>query len=85
MRQTSLRCTVSPLSIKQSPPDDALSYSVVVHHDPNIYMYHQLGEILHARGDDDDAQDILKQGLTEANRLGEPKAAHELQALLDMI
>ena len=67
--------------------DDALSLlRKVVQYDPqHLYAYYQLGEILHARGDDDDAQDILEQGLTEANRLGEPKAAHELQSLLDMI
>ena len=67
--------------------DDALTLlRQVVKLDPDhLYAYYQLGEILNAQGEEDDAISFLEDGLTHAHRLGDTKAAHELQALLDMV
>ena len=70
MRQTSSRCTVSPEYKAVASLDDALSLlRKVVHTVPCVYMRTTNSVKSSMLGDDDDAQDILEQGLTEANRL----------------
>ncbi|MEE2787000.1 MAG: tetratricopeptide repeat protein [Myxococcota bacterium] len=54
--------------------------------DPNhLYAYYQLGEVLMTLGEEDDAQRIVSQGASTAEKLGDAKALAELNALLDLM
>ena len=44
----------------------------------HVYVYYQLGEVLMALGDDDDAERVLSNGADIAQELGDTKALGEL-------
>ncbi len=49
-----------------------------------LYGYYQLGEVLLADGENDDAAGVLRLGGSQARLAGDGKALNEWQALLDM-
>ena len=51
----------------------------------HVYAYYQLGEVLMALGDDDDAERVLSNGADIAQKLGDTKALGELRALIDLL
>jgi tetratricopeptide (TPR) repeat protein len=52
---------------------------------PEVYAYYQLGEVLIALAENEEAEDALKTGIALAQDLGYEKAFNELRALLDTI
>lgn len=53
--------------------------------EPEVYTFYQLGEVLIALAEEDDAIVALEEGLERATEAGNAKAAHEFAALLGTI
>ena len=53
--------------------------------DPQVYTFYQLGEVLIALAEEDDAITALEQGLARASASGDAKAVNEFAALLGTV